>query len=127
MVVRLQPTTPAELSFHADTGAASRLSTAQAVQFTQIARTALSNCLRHARPQHISIALRSSEGSVSLEIVDDGAGFDPERPNGEGIGLQTMRRRASEAGGTLVISSRPGEGTRIVVTIPVKHVEALKG
>lgn len=61
--------------------------------------------------------------SVALDIRDDGQGFDPgsaaRRPqNDSGPGLQGMRARMAEVGGTLTIESAPGEGTAVVAVVP---------
>jgi signal transduction histidine kinase len=60
----------------------------------------------------------------SLEIADDGAGFDPDAPpargrRGRAQGLANIRRRAELLGATLEIESRPGQGTRLALTMPV--------
>ena len=117
MIQRLQATTSAELEFHADPGAAERLSLSQAVQLTQIARSALANCLRHAQARRVKMELRHHAETVCLEIADDGIGFDPQRAANGGMGLRTMQARATEAGGTLAVETRPGAGTRIVVRV----------
>ena len=72
--------TTAEIALHCDPGASSRLTGDQAVQLANIAREALSNSLRHAKPRRVQIALRSERKSVMLVITDDGAGFDPAVP-----------------------------------------------
>ena len=118
MVERLQGTTTAKLCFEAQPGVAARLSTMQAVQLTQLARTALANCLRHAGASRIDVSLRGGADGVRLEIADDGAGFDPNNAANGGLGLTTMQSRAADAGGTLHIGSQPGQGTRIVVELP---------
>jgi signal transduction histidine kinase len=92
---------------------------AQAVQLTQIARGALANCLRHAQARQVEVVLEQGGGSVQMQIADDGIGFDPcDAPDGR-MGLQTMRSRATEAGGALRVESRPGAGTRVIVEVPV--------
>jgi len=123
MVERLEATTAARLSFNAQPGAAARLSTAQAVQLTQLARSALANCLRHAGASEIVVTLGGSEAFVRLEITDNGAGFDLNQPANGGMGLHSMRSRAVEAGGTLEVHSHPGQGTRIVVSLPVSKAD----
>jgi signal transduction histidine kinase len=76
----------------------------------------LSNALRHADAQVITITLAASEGQVELAIEDDGRGFTaPARASG----LANMRRRAELCGGTLAITSSPGHGTRIHLVMPV--------
>ena len=123
MIQRLQPTTGTELQFQAEPGASERLSLAQTVQLTQIARSALANSLRHAQAGRVKIALRHSPQAVLLEIADDGIGFDPALAVNEGIGLRTMQARATEAGGTLTVETRPGAGTRIVVQVSVTEAD----
>ena len=119
MIQRLQPTTSTELQFHAEPGASERLSLAQTVQLTQIARSALANALRHAQARQVKMVLRHSPRTVHLEIADDGLGFDPSLAGDGGMGLRTMQARATEAGGTLAVETRTGAGTRIVVEVSV--------
>jgi signal transduction histidine kinase len=118
MIQRLQPSTSMQLKLEAEPGASGRLSTSQAVQLTQIARTALANCLRHARAQAVKISLSQTDGAVRLEIADNGVGFDLHSVSSGGLGLRTMRTRAAEAGGTISVNSSPESGTRVTITIP---------
>jgi signal transduction histidine kinase len=59
---------------------------------------------------------------VALTIVDDGIGFDVDAAWGKGIGLISMRERLESIGGTLDIRSKPGAGTRLEVTVPLRTV-----
>lgn len=122
MVERTRVTASAELELHCDPDASGRLTGDQAVQLANIAREALSNSLRHARPQQVQIALRSEPKAVCLEISDDGAGFDPQSQV-RGVGLTSMAARAQEMGGTLDIQSAPGRGTRVRVRVPAAPPE----
>lgn len=123
MTQRLQPTTSTQLQIHAESGASERLSLSQTVQLTQIARSALANCLRHAQARQVKITLRHDPQSVCMEIMDDGVGFDPGLSSNGGMGLQTMQARATEAGGTVTVETRAGTGTRIVVQVGVAEAD----
>jgi signal transduction histidine kinase len=84
----------------------------------RIAREALNNALKHARASRISVRLRQEDGLVTLDIADDGVGFDPTAAQGRGgLGLPGMRERVTRLGGTLTIESQPGEGTRVRVEV----------
>ena len=120
---RARTGTNARIDLHCDPVASGRLTGDQAVQLANIAREALSNSLRHAKPQRVEIALRAEPGTVVMEISDDGTGFDPMAPRQSGVGLNSMLARAREAGGTLDIHSSPREGTRIVVRIPADSTD----
>ena len=85
----------------------------------RIGQEALNNVLRHANAANVTVALRQNAGRVRLEIVDDGAGFDPGAARNQGYGLQSMRERAAQLGGTLVLQSAPGQGARVIVEVPV--------
>jgi signal transduction histidine kinase len=88
----------------------------------RIAQEALNNALKHAHARKITVCLRctSQGGDVSLEIVDDGEGFDLKAARAEcGLGLSTMDDRATELGGRVLIASKPGEGTRVLVEVPL--------
>lgn len=83
----------------------------------RIAQEALHNALRHAAPSRVTVAVRAGDGSVVLEIVDDGRGFDPRAPSRQ-FGLASMRERARAAGGRLDVLSRPGAGTTVRLEVP---------
>ncbi|GAB4514906.1 MAG: hypothetical protein OHK0046_17640 [Anaerolineae bacterium] len=87
----------------------------------RIAQEALNNVLKHARAEHVVIQLREAHGTISLEIRDDGRGFDlaAARDTG-GIGLSSMQERALQIGATLKVESTPGVGTSIEVILPTQ-------
>jgi signal transduction histidine kinase len=87
----------------------------------RIAQEAMTNALKHAGATAIRVELELVDSRVVLGVADDGAGFDPEtaRARSRRLGLVSMQERAESVGGTLSISSRPGEGTRVAVEVPV--------
>jgi len=86
----------------------------------RIAQEALNNALKHSRSQRIDVDLRIASGRVTLEVRDDGRGFDPQAPNvrSKRLGLTSMRERAEAMGGRLRVESTPGEGTVVRVEVP---------
>jgi signal transduction histidine kinase len=88
----------------------------RAADVVQAAREALSNAIRHADPQTVSLALRRDEDGLILEVEDDGAGFDPDGA-ATGRGLGNLRARAEALGGKLDITSEPELGTTVRITI----------
>jgi signal transduction histidine kinase len=85
-----------------------------------IAQESLNNVLKHAQARQVTLHLHYTPDSISLEVADDGAGFDPLAvpPEGRGgIGLRSIKERAARLGGTLVCDSRPGGGTRVKVEV----------
>jgi signal transduction histidine kinase len=82
----------------------------------RIAIEAVTNATRHADASRCTIALRLDR-QLELEIDDDGAGL-PAAPRA-GVGLRSMRERATELSGSFDIDSGPGRGTRIRVSLPV--------
>jgi signal transduction histidine kinase len=85
----------------------------------QLAREALSNVGRHASAATCRLSLRRQDGSVILEIDDDGSGFDQEAAQGSGSGLANLEGRAAALGGTLRVESVPGQGTTVRLDVPV--------
>jgi len=85
----------------------------------RIAREALHNTVKHANATHLTVRLALAAGAITLEVTDDGAGFDPDGDFPGHLGLRSMRERVARLGGRLVIESAPGEGTRIHAHIPV--------
>jgi signal transduction histidine kinase len=83
---------------------------------------ALANSARHAQPQRVEVRLRVQNGRLTLEIEDDGIGFQPAEAGGPGdghFGLTLMRERARSAGGLLTVSSAPEDGARVRLEVPV--------
>jgi signal transduction histidine kinase len=93
-----------------------------------IAKESLNNILKHAEATRISVELRQSESSASLEISDNGLGFDTAvaRQRG-GLGLLGLEERAAAIGGLLFIDSHPGSGTLIRVEVPLKNLPPESG
>ena len=85
----------------------------------RIAQEGLNNVLKHAEAGRVSLTLSRSGESISLEIADDGLGFDPETAGQRGYGLGSMRERAEQLGGSLTLSAVPGEGTSLTVEVPL--------
>jgi two-component system, NarL family, sensor histidine kinase DevS len=90
------------------------------VELLAVAREALSNVARHARATRVSIGLAVVGDAAQLTISDDGIGFDADatRP-GIHLGLANLRERAQRLGGTASVESRPGEGARIMLSLPL--------
>jgi signal transduction histidine kinase len=88
---------------------------------TQIAREALSNVVQHADATHVTVGLAYLGDFTELTIADDGNGM-PVAPSAKGSlqgqGIANMQERARMLGGQLVINTDPGEGSRLVLTIP---------
>jgi signal transduction histidine kinase len=97
----------------------------------RIAQEALTNVRKHADTPRATVTLCRHNGRVELEVVDQGGGFTvapavEDRP-GHHIGLVSMRERAALVGGTCVIESEPGLGTRVVVAIPLPSTPRVGG
>lgn len=88
----------------------------------RIAQEALANALKHANAATVTVQLAATAPCVTLEIRDDGCGFDPAAvaDNG-GMGLTNMRERAEKMNGHFTITSTPGAGTVIRVSLPFSH------
>ena len=82
----------------------------------RVAREALTNVIRHARAARCSVTLHVSEGEVVLRIEDDGQGFSwPPKP---GVGLRSMRERATELGGRLTFQRAGLGGAAVELCLP---------
>lgn len=101
------------------------LPTSAAVALLRLGQGAVANVTTHAAATRVGVTLTFQPDSVSLDIVDDGRGFDPGESTpsataGTGFGLRAMRSRLAEVGGTLVVESGPGTGTAISAAIPIE-------
>ena len=84
---------------------------------------ALNNIVRHAGARVVDIRIVQHGDWIQCAIQDDGTGFDPtatarrQALKGAGLGLAGMRERIEAVGGSLQIISRPGEGTKLFVSV----------
>ena len=91
----------------------------------RVAQEALTNVVKYASASHVQIVLGFEPQGVTLQISDDGSGFDAAQvfdardDSGRGLGLLGMRERAELLGGTLTIESKQGAGTCVRVEIPI--------
>jgi signal transduction histidine kinase len=85
----------------------------------RIVQESLTNVVKHAHAQRVSISLTRQEGSVKAVVEDDGQGFDPAKADG-GYGLVGMRERLALLGGRLRVESSPGAGTTIAADVPLR-------
>jgi two-component system NarL family sensor kinase len=91
----------------------------------RIVQEALNNIDKHARARHVALRVTSDGPLLRTSIRDDGVGFDlaalPLRKTGPGgMGLIDMKERATYVGGTCAVTSAPGQGTDILVTLPLQ-------
>ena len=84
----------------------------------RVAQEALNNIAKHAGARAVVITLEASPGELVLRVRDDGRGFDAGKSFPGHLGLQSMRERAASAGGELLISSVPGQGTEVTFRVP---------
>ncbi len=84
-----------------------------------LVRETISNAAKHAHASLVTITAGSSGDTLTIEIADDGVGFDPAVLTG-GQGLRNLRNRAEHIGGRCTITSSPGNGTRTQFLIPIR-------
>jgi len=90
-----------------------------ALTLFRIFQETLTNVARHAQASEVAVKLTTSDGAFVLQIQDDGVGLSDEdlvKPSSHGI--RGMRERARQFGGDISVSSKPGGGTTLVVTVP---------
>jgi signal transduction histidine kinase len=88
----------------------------------QSAREALSNAFKFSSASTLSIQLAAVDHGIRLVVADDGTGFDSilaKSGRHHGYGLRLMAVAVQEAGGAVEISSSPGQGTSVTVTLPL--------
>ncbi len=88
----------------------------------RVMQEALSNAYRHGGARHVTVRVfPAAAARVAVEIIDDGAGFDPTTPlTPDHFGLSGMRDRVETIGGTYTLRSSPGAGTTVHVEVPAQ-------
>ncbi|MDN5701371.1 MAG: histidine kinase, partial [Kocuria sp.] len=97
---------------------------AQQTVLLRAAQTLLANVAAHAHARQAVVSLSWWDHDVSVDVVDNGVGFNPEqlppRDSSNGFGLPALHERVTAAGGTATVESAPGDGTAVNVRIPLK-------
>jgi signal transduction histidine kinase len=88
----------------------------------RVTQEALGNAVKHGDPRTIGVRLANGAADVTLEVSDDGRGFDPDRvADRHGMGLDLMRERVAELGGVFEVTSSPGQGTSVRVRLSARQ------
>jgi signal transduction histidine kinase len=99
-------------------------------QVYRVIQESLANIAKHSGARRAVVRLRhrrTDRRELVVELSDDGVGFDPSARQPGHLGLRTMAQRIEQLGGTLLVDSRPGRGTRISATVPLARAEARLG
>jgi signal transduction histidine kinase len=90
-----------------------------------VVREALANAAKHADARNVSVWVGAAGDELTVEVADTGRGFNAEgrRADREGrhFGLEMMRKRVAEVGGSLEVDSAPGRGTRVTARLPIER------
>lgn len=100
-----------------------RIEPATALHLLRIVQEALTNARKHAQARHIQVRIQDLGNELELSVADDGVGFPsvtPAEAKPRSYGLTTMRERAASLGGSMAVVTGPGQGTRIVVNVPLR-------
>lgn len=86
----------------------------------RVAQEGLHNVVKHAQATNIRLIMSCDHDYISVEVHDDGLGFDPGQSFPGHLGLQSMRERIERHAGSFTIKSAPGEGTTLIASLPAK-------
>jgi signal transduction histidine kinase len=89
-----------------------------------IVKEFMQNINKHAQATRVELHMSVGLTELSIEITDDGVGFDQEKLPGDGNGLRNMIKRAEDVGGTATIKSSPGKGSSINLVVPLRKDHA---
>lgn len=109
--------------FFFETNVEERLSSSMEINLYRVIQEALHNIMKYSFATKVHISLLREKERILLSVDDNGIGFYPEQER-EGLGLKHMEERMDQLNGTFQILSKPGEGTKIIGSIPCKEVES---
>jgi signal transduction histidine kinase len=84
----------------------------------RIGQEAMTNAVKHSQCHFVAVRVEVERAQVVLSVRDDGVGFDTARPYQGHMGLDLIKARAGDAGGSAMIRSAPGAGTTVRVVVP---------
>lgn len=120
-VIRFSQMSGIKVEMETDNVGVNPFSSRSGFQVIRIIQEALTNVRKHAGVRNASVKIRRSNEHVEITVHDNGGGFDEQRVSQVQLtkfGIQTMKERAETVGGTLQISSSPGEGTTLTLNVP---------
>lgn len=88
-------------------------------QILYICREALNNIEKHASAENVAVYVKWTSRELIVDISDDGVGFNPIEYAASGYGLRIMQERAEEINGNIQVHSKPGQGTRVHLVVPM--------
>lgn len=90
----------------------------------RVCQEAISNAIKHGQPRHVDVKMVWEPRLLTLQVDDDGVGFDPDQIETDPppLGLTSMRERTHLAKGSLILSPRVGGGTAIRLELPLPEV-----
>jgi signal transduction histidine kinase len=88
----------------------------------RVVQESLTNCVRHARAAHITVAVRADDTGLDVSVSDDGVGLDPTRRSA-GFGLRGIEERVRELNGSVTLRSVSGKGATLAIWLPLTAVE----
>ena len=83
----------------------------------RVTQEALANVFKHAKASKVKVTLEFTTDEVRLQVLDNGLGFDPDTST-PGNGLENMRQRAEELGGSFTLETAPGQGSSVTIRVP---------
>jgi signal transduction histidine kinase len=92
------------------------------VTIYRLVQEALNNAATHAGAKNAKVSIAQNSDQITVEITDDGHGFDPDRQRG--MGILGMEERVRRLGGTLTIESAPGKGAKLKAGLPLHKIDA---
>jgi signal transduction histidine kinase len=101
----------------AELGDEPALSLAEKEVFYRIAQESLHNVVKHAHASRVNVVLKDGDGSLRLEVRDNGTGFDTTQRFPGHMGLVSFTERATSIGARVAVESRRGEGTTVRLTL----------
>jgi signal transduction histidine kinase len=107
---------------HPSGRSATRLEPEVTTTIYRLVQEALTNATKHAGAERVTVEIVEEGPTVTVEVTDDGGGFERADVS-RGFGLVGMEERVALVGGTLVVDSKPGRGTRVRAELPARHVE----
>jgi signal transduction histidine kinase len=88
----------------------------------RLVQESLTNISKYAKAKNVTLSLHNLDGYISVEVKDDGVGFDKTKVDSTRNGLLGMHHRIEALGGKVVVTSMPGDGTHILATFPTIHI-----